>query len=62
VRQKELHAKREENNQNGQIKKLSLSSRVFKLFSYGKNSTKVVIELDILPENVEKLWSQFFEL
>ena len=54
-----LQAKREENNQNGQIKKLSLSSRAFKLFSDGKKPTEVVIELDIPPEKVEKLWSQF---
>jgi DNA-binding Lrp family transcriptional regulator len=60
-RKKELQAKREENNQNGQIKKPSISSRAFKLFSDGKKPTEVVIELDIPPEKVEKLWSQFLK-
>lgn len=53
--------KGKENNQSGQIKKLSLSSRAFKLFSDGKKPTEVVIELDIPPEIVEKLWSQFLK-
>jgi hypothetical protein len=53
-----LESKKEHNNQSNQkIKKPSLSSRVFKLFSDGKTSTEVVIELDIPPEKVEKLWS-----
>ena len=60
-RKKELQAKREENNQNGQIKKPSLSSLAFKLFSEGKKPTNVKIELDITPEKVEKLWSQFLK-
>ena len=56
-----LQAKKGENNQNGQIKKPFLSSRAFKLFSDGKKPTEVVIELDIPPEKVEKLWSQFLK-
>ena len=56
-----LQAKRKENNQNGQIKKPFLSSRAFKLFSDGKKPTDVVIELNIQPEKVEKLWSQFLK-
>ena len=38
-----------------------MSSRAFKLFSDGKKPTDVVIELDIPPEKVEKLWSQFLK-
>ena len=60
-RKKELQAKREESNQSSQIKKPFLSSRAFKLFSDGKKLTEVVIELDIPPEKVEKLWSQFLK-
>jgi DNA-binding Lrp family transcriptional regulator len=60
-RKKELQAKREESNQSSQIKKPSLSSRAFKLFIDGKKPTEVVIELDIPPEKVEKLWSQFLK-
>ena len=56
-----LQAKRKENNQNVQIKKPFLSSRAFKLFSDGKKPTDVVIELNIQPEKVEKLWSQFLK-
>ena len=55
------HNKGKENNQYTQIKKPSLSSRAFKLFSDGKKPTEVVIELDIPPEKVEKLWSQFLK-
>jgi hypothetical protein len=58
-RKKRLETKREKNNQSNKIKKPSLSSRAFKLFSDGKKPTEVVIELDIPPEKVEKLWSQF---
>jgi DNA-binding Lrp family transcriptional regulator len=60
-RKKELQAKREENNPNGQIKKPSISSQAYKLFSEGKKPTNVKIELDIPPEKVEKLWSQFLK-
>ena len=56
-----IATKREENNQNGQIKKPSISSQAFKLFSKGKKPTNVKIELDIPPEKVEKLWSQFLK-
>ena len=52
---------KEKDNQSTQIKKLSLSSRAFKLFSDRKKPTEVVIELDIPPEKVEKLWSQFLK-
>jgi DNA-binding Lrp family transcriptional regulator len=57
-----LQAKRKENNQQTTTKKPSLSSRGFKLFSDGKKPTEVVIELDVPPEKVEKLWSQFLKL
>jgi uncharacterized protein YerC len=57
----EINKRKEKNNQNGQIKKPSISSRAFKLFSDGKKPTEVVIELDIPPEKVEKLWSQFLK-
>jgi len=61
-RKKRLENKKgKENNQSGPIKKLSLSSRAFKLFIDGKKPTEVVIELDIPPEKVEKLWSQFLK-
>ena len=61
-RKKRLETKKgKENNQYGQIKKHSLSSRAFRLFSDGKKPTEVVIELDIPPEKVEKLWSQFLK-
>ena len=61
-RKKRLENKREEkDNQSTQIKKLSISSRAFKLFIDGKKPTEVVIELDIPPEKVEKLWSQFLK-
>jgi hypothetical protein len=61
-RKKRLENKKEEkDNQSTQIKKLSLSSRAFKLFIDGKKPTEVVIELDIPPEKVEKLWSQFLK-
>ncbi len=38
-----------------------MSSRAFKLYIDGKKPTDVVIELDIPPEKVEKLWSQFLK-
>jgi hypothetical protein len=57
----ELQKKKDENNQQSTTKKLSLSSRAFKLFSDGKSSTEVVIELDIQPEKVERLWHQFLK-
>ncbi len=60
-RKKELQAKREENNQSSQIKKPSISSLAFKLFSEGKKPTNVKIELGIPPKKVEKLWSQFLK-
>ena len=58
-----LQQNKKEGQENNQptTKKVSLSSRVFKLFSDGKSSTEVVIELDIQPEKVEKLWSQFLK-
>ena len=62
-RKKRLENKKEEkDNQSTQIKKLSLSSRAFKLFIDGKKPTEVVIELDIPPEKVEKLWISIFKI
>jgi hypothetical protein len=60
-RTKRLETKRKEINQNGQIKKPLISTQAFKLFSDGKKPTEVVIELDIPPEKVEKLWSQYLK-
>ena len=44
------------------IKKLSLSSRAFKLFREGKKSIDVAIDLDIPYEKAKKFWSQFLRL
>ena len=57
----ETNKGKEKDNQSTQIKKLSISSRAFKLFSEGKKPTEVIIELDIPPEKVEKLWSQYLK-
>ena len=54
--------KEEENNQSSQIKKLSLSSQAFKLFSEDKKPTEVAIMLDIQYEKVSKFWYQFLKL
>ena len=59
MRQKELQAKREEYNQNGQIKKPSLSSQAYKLFRDGKKLIDVAIDLEIPARKAVKLWSQF---
>jgi uncharacterized protein YerC len=59
--ERKLQTKKGEENNQKTTKKLSLSSRAFKLFSDGKKPTEVVIELDIPPEKVEKLWSQFLK-
>src|SRR5215217_5427145 len=56
-----LETKKEDKPSNQKSKKPHISSRAFKLFSDGKSSTEVVIELDIPPEKVEKLWSQFLK-
>jgi len=58
-----LQQNKKEGQENNQptTKKVSLSSRAFKLFSDGKSSTEVVIELDIPPEKVEILWHQFLK-
>ena len=55
-------AKRKENNQNGQIKKPSLSSQVFKLFRDGKELTDVAIDLEIPAKKALKLCYQFLRL
>ena len=61
-RKKELQAKREESNQSSPIKKLSLSSRAFKLFIDGKKLIDVAIGLDISARKALKLWNQFLRL
>ena len=62
-RKKRLETKRgEEDNQNGQIKKPSISSQAFKLFQDGKELIDVVIELEIPAKRVLRLWSQFLGL
>ncbi len=58
-----LQAKRkEENNQNGQIKKPLISTQAYKLFSDGKKLTDVAIELEIPARKAVELWSQFLRL
>ena len=56
--------KNEEQKTNQQIttKKLSLSSKAFKLFKEGKKPTEVAIELDISYKQVSKFWYQFLKL
>jgi hypothetical protein len=49
-------------NKNHHIKKLSTSTRVFKLFLKNKRPVEVVIELDIGYEKVQKYWLQFLKL
>ena len=61
-RKKELQTKREENNQNGQIKKPLISTQAYKLFSDGKKLTKVAIELEIPSKRALRLWSKFLRL
>ena len=61
-RKKELQAKREENNQNGQIKKPSKNTQAFKLFRDGQKLTDVAIELEIPAKKAVILWSQFLRL
>ena len=56
-----LQQAKKENNQQPTIKKLSLSSRAFKLFSKGKTPTQTLIELNSSPEKVDRLWSQFLK-
>jgi transposase len=58
----ERKAKREEINQNGQIKKKSLSSQAYKLFRDGKKLADVAIDLEIPAKKAVKLWSQFLRL
>ena len=53
---------KEDNNQNGQIKKISLSSQAFKLFKEGKKPIDVKCELDIPFEKIRKFWSQYLKL
>ena len=61
-RKKELQAKREENNQNGQIKKPLIGTQAYKLFSDGKKLTDVAIDLEIPAKRALRLWSQFLRL
>ena len=61
-RKKELKVKREENNQNGQIKKPLISTQAYKLFSDGQKLTDVAIELEIPARKAVELWSQFLRL
>ena len=50
------------NNQSSKVKKPSLSSRAFKLFSEGKEPIEAAITLDIKYEKVSKYWYQFLKL
>jgi hypothetical protein len=58
--ERKLESKKEENNQ--KIKKPSISSQAFKLFSDGKNAVQVAIDLDIDFEKVRKFWTEFLRL
>jgi hypothetical protein len=60
-RKKELQAKREENNQNVQIKKLSQSSRAFILFQKGKKTAEVKVLLDISFKKAIIFWGQYLK-
>jgi hypothetical protein len=60
-RKKELQAKREENNQNVQIKKLSQSSRAFILFRKGKKPSEVKVLLDIPFKKAIIFWAQYLK-
>ena len=61
-RKKELKVKREENNQNGQIKKPLISTQAYKLFRDGHKLTDVAIDLEIPARKAVELWSQFLRL
>ncbi len=50
------------NKEDGQTKKLSLSTQAFKLFHEGKKPIDVKCELDIPYEKIRKFWSQFLKL
>jgi len=55
--------KKENSNQSGQkIKKLHISTQAFKLFSVGKSSLQVAIDLDIDYEKVRRYWTDFLRL
>ena len=54
--------RKEENNQNGQIKKPLISTQAFKLFSDGKKLTDVAIDLEIPAKRALRLWFQFLKL
>jgi transposase len=60
-RKKELQAKRGENNENGQIKKLSLSSQAFTLFKEGKKIDEVKVLLDIPFKLAIRYWKQYLK-
>ena len=57
-----LQSNQKENNPDSQIKKPSISSQAFKLFSEGKKLTDVAIELEIPARKVVKLSAQFSKL
>ncbi len=52
----------DEIKKNQRIKKLSTSTRAFKLFLKGKKPVEVLIELNIFYPEVDKYWSQFLKL
>lgn len=52
----------DEIKKNQRIKKLSTSTRAFKLFLKGKKPIEVAIDLDIRYPEVDKYWSQFLKL
>ena len=61
-KKKEYQAKRDKNNQKGQIKKPLISTQSFKLFRDGEKLTDVAIELEIPAKRALRLWSQFLRL
>jgi hypothetical protein len=52
----------DEIKKNQRIKKLSTSTKAFKLFLKGKKPVEVAIDLDIRYPEVDKYWSQFLKL
>jgi hypothetical protein len=61
--ERKLETKKGENNPlNHKIKKPSISSQAFKLFSDGKNPVQVAIDLNIDFEKVRRYWTEFLRL
>jgi hypothetical protein len=57
----EINKRKEKNNQNGQIKKPSISSQAFILFKEGKQIDEVKILLDIPFKLAIRYWKQYLK-